>query len=369
MKVIHVLGSLNRGGVETWLLNVLRHMDSDSIRMDFLCLSGEEGVYAPEINELGSNVFAAKLTKNLQLFNRQFNRLLKEQEYCVVHSHVHHFSGYILRQSSKMNVPIRIAHSHSVPVHNNLSLARQVYLWQMQNWIRRYATDGLGVSSEAMSGLFGDDWKKDQRYKVLHCGVDLDRFKYNVHASHIIRNRYRIPSDAKVVGHVGRFAKPKNHQFLLKVAETVGAQEENVWFLLVGDGPLRIKYEDQVRRHSIPRVVFAGDQSDIAGFLSAMDLFLFPSLWEGLPLAVIEAQAAGLRCVCSDRVTKEVAVVPGAVQFLYLDLPIIDWVQTILSMMAMPRVNTEQSQPLFESTFSIESSVQALSHIYCKDRN
>jgi glycosyltransferase involved in cell wall biosynthesis len=365
IRVLHVLGSLNRGGVETWLMHVLRHIDRDAFQLDFCCLSGDEGVFAPEAKSLGSQVFSIKLKGNLISFNRQFVRLLQKQKYDVVHSHVHHFSGYILQCSRKADIRSRIAHSHSAPLYSNTPLFRRTYLRYMERSIKQFATIGLGVSNEAMRALFSDDWNSDERWRLLYCGIDSSSFKFSDRDARTIREQYSIPAHANVIGHVGSFSEPKNHRFMLKMAKTINHYRDDVWFLFVGDGLLMSDIERQADREGIPRLIFAGEQSNVAAFLAAMNLFLFPSKWEGLPLSVVEAQANGLRCLCSDEVTREVEVVPTAVSFLSLDLPVVEWTQKSQSLLVASNIDRRTAwRVVAASPFAIENSVQELSRIY-----
>lgn len=365
IKVLHVLGTLNRGGVETWLMDTLRHVDRAAYHFDFCCLSGEEGVFAPEAKSLGSKVFPIKLTKNLPLFNKQFARLLQKGQYDIVHSHVHRFSGYILRQAARGGVQSRIAHSFTAPVNQANSATRQVYLALMGRWLTRYATVGLGNSSESMISLFGPDWQSNPQRKLVYCGIDLDLFKQPAMDSHKTREKWDIPETALIVGHVGRLTSAKNHRFALEIAAALQQLDARVWFLFVGDGPLRAEMEGIARENGLRQVVFTGIVEDVTTYLKSMDLFLFPSLWEGLPQSVIEAQAVGLRCLCSDAVTREVAVVPEAVQFLPLDLPAVEWAERIRAMLDAPRVDAQMAwESVAASPFAIENSVSALTQIY-----
>jgi glycosyltransferase involved in cell wall biosynthesis len=367
IRVLHVLGSLNRGGVESWLMHVLRHIERNTYQFDFCCLIGEEGVYAAEAKSLGSHVFPIKLTKNLPRFNRRFSRLLQERQYDVVHSHVHQFSGYILRQAARGGIQSRIAHSFTAPGKQTNSVTRRAYLALMGRWLTRYATVGLGNSTESMISLFGPDWQSNPQRKLVYCGIDLDLFKQPASTmdSHKICEKWDIPETALIVGHVGRLTPAKNHRFALEIAAAMQQLDARVWFLFVGDGPLRAEMEGIARENGLRQVVFTGIVEDVTTYLKSMDLFLFPSLWEGLPQSVIEAQAVGLRCLCSDAVTREVVVVPEAVQFLPLDLPVVEWAERIKAMLEAPGVDTQMAwESVAASPFAIENSVLALTQIY-----
>jgi glycosyltransferase involved in cell wall biosynthesis len=365
IRVLHVLGSLNRGGVESWLMHVLRHIEPNTCRFDFCCLSGSEGEYALEARSLGSRVFTVRLTHNLLSFSQRFAELLDAERYDIVHSHVHHFSGYILYLAYKSEILVRIAHSHSAPKQRVSYPKRHIYLWLMRKLIKQYASAGLAVSSEAMVALFGPHWRHDSRWRMLYCGIDVDSCNFNADAWSTVREQYSIPAYAKVIGHVGSFSTAKNHQFLIQIAKTIHSQGGGVWFLLVGDGILRCEIEAQVSRQKIPRIIFAGTQPNVSDFLSAMDLFLFPSSWEGLPLSVVEAQAVGLRCLCSDEITKEVAVESGAVHFLSLAEPPEKWARESWAMLALPELDRQVAwEAVVSSPFAIETSIQSLMQLY-----
>ena len=364
IRVLHVLGSMNRGGVETWLMHVLRHINRERFQMGFCCLSGEPGVYAPEVEALGSKVYSCRLTKNLLEFNRQFDHILTMGHYDVVHSHVHHFSGYILWRAAKRRIRQRIAHSFTAPPEENASFLRRLYKVLMKRWIHRYATLGLGNSQESMCSLFGESWQHDARWQLLYCGIDLVPFERLGDVSSV-RSQYGIPQDAAVIGHLGRLTPAKNHRFLIEIAKEINKRRDDVWFLLVGDGPLRQQLQEYVRQQGLTKMIFTGAVADIEPYLRSMDLFLFPSLWEGLPQSVIEAQSAGLRCLCSEAVTREVAVVPDAVRFLPLSESVSAWAGTCLAMAGERKIDPCYAlRKVADSPFAIEKSVEKLACLY-----
>ena len=176
-RVLHVLGSLNRGGIEVWLLQALRVVDREATHMDFYCLGGEQGELASDAEELGSRVFVGDPGRTGLRFRRHFSGVLRSGEYDVVHSHVHHFSGYVLRLAAKHGVRGRIAQSLTAPREQRPSVRRRAYLALMRRWINRHATLGLGVSNEAMHSLFGKGWSNRSDRTLLHWGIDLGRFR------------------------------------------------------------------------------------------------------------------------------------------------------------------------------------------------
>lgn len=335
LRILHVLGRMNRGGVETWLMHILRHIDRDRFAMDFLVHTTEPGAYDAEIRRLGSRIIPCLSPSRPWSYAAEFRRILREHgPYDVVHSHVHHFSGFVLRQAAKAGIPVRIAHSHldSSCVDALARILRSAYLQLCGYWIDRYATVKLACSAQAGSSLFGRDWKEDPRVQVLPCAIDLTPFHDRVTRDEVRAELSISPHDF-VMGHVGRFDAQKNHPQLLRVAAAVMRREPRAKLLLVGTGVI----EGQIRSLAVElgiadRVIFAGQRGDVPRLmLGAMDVFVFPSLYEGLGLVVVEAQAAGLPCVISDVVPCEADMVPGTVRRLRLDDSPETWAGEVLS--------------------------------------
>ncbi len=375
IRVLHVFGPMDRGGAEGWLMHILRIMDHDRYRMDFLVHVAEPKEYDDEIRALGSNVIANPHTRRPFRYTRELKRVLADEgPYDIVHSHVHQYSGFVLRIAKQAGVPIRIAHSHidAATAEARASLPRRAYLTLMHRWIKRYATDGLAASRQAADDLFGPNWDADPRFRILPCGVDFDPFAAAACPADV-RAEFHIPPGAFVVGHVGRFIGVKNHAFLLDVAAAIVARTPDVdtRFLLVGVGELRAEMKERADRLGIgARVVFAGSRSDVPRLLrGGMDLFLFPSLLEGLGLAVVEAQAAGLPVVFSDVVPREADIVPPLVHRLSLDQSASTWADAVLTLRdAAPPLSPPEALALARATpFDIHTSWAALEHVYARD--
>lgn len=366
IRVLHVVQVMSRGGVETGLLNLLRHTDRAQCAMDICSLNGESGPRAEEVASLGGRAFGCALGRNPWSFGRRFAALLKEGRYDVVHSHVQHFSGYILRIAARQGVPIRIAHSRIALGREGDSLPRCLYHGLMRRWIERYATAGLAVSEAAAAELFGPHWQANPHYRVMHSGLDLAPFEREV-AGESLRASLGIPASAKVVGLVGRLVPQKNPFFFLKVGQELLAREPSAWLLLVGDGPLRAELERRAQELGIaPRTTFSGERADVPDLLlGAMDLFCLPSLFEGLPRAAVEAQAAGLCCLLSDVITPEADAVPGAVEFLPLSAGPAPWAEAIRRLLREPRVPRERAfAALRAQGFDVESTIAETCRIY-----
>lgn len=366
VRILHVLGTMNPGGVETWLLHVLKFIDRKRFQFDICTFGPETGLYASEVEKHGGRMVACPMGRNLWSFRNRFRGILHRGKYDIVHSHVTLFSGNVLRWARAGGVPVRIAHSHNSHDDRANTHVRRVYRRLMKRWISRYATHGLAASEPAASELFGTAWKTDRRFHVLYYGIDLGPFRRPT-VRNGIRRELGIPADAIVVGHVGRFETQKNHHFLVEVAEEILKTRRDIHFLLIGDGPLRQDIEHRAERMGLGRKVhFAGVRTDVPRLMrDAMDLFLFPSLFEGLGLCLVEAQAAGLSSLVSDAVPVEVAILPQLVEFAPLSAGARFWASRLIGRLDVPRVDpTTATNEVERSRFSIEKSVRGLCGVY-----
>lgn len=370
IRILHVVGGMNRGGIETWLMHILRHIDRDRFRMEFLVHTTQPCAYDKEIRALGGKIIPCLDPSQPRLYARNFKRILREYgPYDIIHSHVHHFSGYVLRLAQQAGVPVRIAHSHNdtSSIQAKAGLYRRLYFVLTKWWIARYATLGLGASRKAVADLFGPVGETDPRWRVLYCGIDLTPFRDFINPVSV-RTELGIPADAFVIGHVGRFCEQKNHVFLVDIAAEVAKREPRMRLLLVGDSSLRPDIEQKVAQLGLTdRVIFAGGRSDVPRLmLGAMDVFLLPSLYEGLGLVLLEAQAARLPCIFSDVVPEEADVVKPLVQRLSLSQPASAWAEAVLAApgAASTITQAEALAGVEKRSFNIETSVKALTQLY-----
>lgn len=369
-RVLHVVGGMNKGGIETWLMHVLRHIDRNRFQIDFLVHTTEPCAYDEEIRSLGSKIIPCLYPSKPWLYAQNLRKIIREYgPYDVIHSHVHYFSGYVLYLAQQLGIPVRIAHTHTntATIDSKAGLKRQGYIALNKWWIKNCATAGLACSREAATIFFGSDWQIDPRWQVLYCGVDLSPFENDVDPN-LVRAELNIPADAFVIGHVGSFREPKNHQFLLEIAAEVIKQEPRTRVLLIGDGSLRPAIEQKVKCLNLTdHVILTGVRSDVATLMrGAMDVFLFPSLYEGLPLVLIEAQAAGLPCIASDSIPKEVDVIEPLINWISLSSSASTWADVVLSkrqtVSSLMQANAVRNLKI--SPFNIEVSLKRLEHLY-----
>jgi glycosyltransferase involved in cell wall biosynthesis len=368
MRILHVLGKLDRGGVETWLVQVLRHIDRQKYQMDFLVHTTDPGAYDDEVRALGARIIPCLSPSNPVQYAFNFRRVLREHgPYDVVHSHVHHYSGYVLMLAAMAGVPVRIAHSHSntEPAELSSSPMRKVYRAAMRSLVCGCASGGLAVSTEAGDDLFAGPWRNSYKWTLHHLGIDLSRFEANVDRN-ALRQALGIPESAIVVGHVGRFTEEKNHGFIVDIAREVVRHEPRAFFLLVGGGPLRPSVEAKIASSFLKdSFLLTGVRADVpALMMGAMDAFVFPSLREGLPITLLEAQAAGLKCVVSDVISREADVVAGLIRRESPRASATQWAEHLLKLLSQPGHAPIDSVHRTLAGRSIAASTEYLSSLY-----
>jgi glycosyltransferase involved in cell wall biosynthesis len=289
---------MNRGGAEMRTLELFRCLDPDCHRFEFCTLSREPGELDDEIVRLGGKVHRLELNF---AFPRQFVKLLSENNFSAVHSHVHYFSGFLLRLAARAGIPQRIAHFRSTADGKGASLWRTARNFVLKHWIDKYATDILGVSCAALDGAFGRGWRADPRCKVIYNGIDCSSGGQPDPKG--VRNEFGLPIGATLLIHVGRMTAEKNHERLIRIFSAFLGHVPNSYLLLVGQlkEPTNSRIEKLLRDFEVSgRVVAAGCRGDVRRLLLAADLMVAPSLREGLPGAVLEAVAAGTPVLASD---------------------------------------------------------------------
>ena len=359
---------MDRGGAETWLMHVLKHLDQSRFHLDFMT-DGTPGAFDSAIGRAGSAILQGPSPRRPWSHASQFGRLLEAHgPYDVVHSHVHWFSGVVMRSAAVAGVPVRIAHSHSDTerMDAQASLRRKAYILLSRHWIRHYATCGLGVSRAAARSLFGGGWESDQRVSVLHCGIDLAAFPGRCERA-AMRAAVGLPAESRVYAHVGRFEEPKNHVFLIQVFSQIARLDPAARFVLVGDGPLRSRIESEIVRAGIcSRTRLLGVRSDVPDLMTGLvDVLLLPSRWEGLPIVLIESQAAGVPALCSDAVTEEVTEAPELIHRFPLERSPEHWARAAVAI-GNTRATALRRRSLARGRFDIREGVRRLEEIYSK---
>ena len=365
-RVLHVLGSLDAGGVENWLLEVVRYRSPPDWAFDFCLLGSREGAYAGELKRRGCRIFRCPL-RPFVLFPVRLYALLRGSNYEIVHSHVHPFSGLILAIARAAGVPLRVAHCHNTHDGREDRFRRRLYRRLMQRCLSRWMTLGLGCSEPAAGQLLGVSKRDDERISVLRYGIDLQAFRAGPGDHFELKREFGLEPDAVVVGHVGRLEPQKNQEFLLYVAAEAFRAHVRLRFVIVGEGRLEDSLRAQAENLGLRgRVIFAGRRDDVPRLMTGLfSAFVLPSLHEGLPIAALEAQAAGLPTLLSDRIAAETSVVPDIVRQLPLEAGAAVWARVLLNTVKEERYPIGRACRLLEERgFSVEKSARKLYQTY-----
>lgn len=361
IRILQVVTVMNRGGLETMLMNYYRTMDRDEIQFDFMVHRQERGHYDDEIEELGGRIFRMPSIRpgNYRLYFKKLDFFFEEyKEYRIVHSHINENSSFVLRAAKKANVPIRIAHSHLSDLQIDYKLPFRLYA---RAFLSSSTNQFFACSKRAGKWLFGNNLSENEII-VLNNAVNVKEFLFNPQIRKDLREQLDV-DDNLVIGHVGRFNKQKNHEFVIDIFKKLHDTHPNAILLLIGDGHLKEQIIEKVHKLGLSaNVKFLGVREDISQLMQVMDLFLFPSLFEGLPVVLIEAQAAGLNCLVSDSITREVEVT-DRIQFVSLNKPAESWAEKILS---ASLEHTDTFEQMKKNGFDTSTSVQWLSSYYQK---
>lgn len=368
MRILHITEVLEPAGIESFIMNMYQHTDTSRVQFDFLVTRNQPEYYDQQIEEMGGKKYTIDHTSTGNTLLRVIREakslyhFLKEHPYRVIHLHTcTPLRSVYLIAAKAAGVPVRIIHSHSAEVSGKSLFKRMIY-FITGNLIPLYGTHFFACSKAASRWLYPRRiWQKNKD-RVFYNGIDPQRFAF----SEADRAKYRKElgvENAFVLVHTGRFLPQKNQSFLIDIFAQLLAVCPNARLLLLGKGDLRSQVEEKAIRLGLhDKVNFLGVRSDVAQVLSAADCYVMPSLYEGLPVAGVEAQCNGLPCIFSDNVTDEVAL-SAQVSFLSLDAPISTWVEAILACRELPR-DTNACQAVCDAGYDVNRCAQELSDFY-----
>ena len=363
IRVLHSVSNMDRAGIETMLMNYYRNIDRNKVQFDFLANKSKKGAYDEEIKKMGGRIFISPGLNPLKWFKYQkmVQELLADNpEIKVVHSHNGAFSLQAQLAAKKSKIKNRIVHVHGTKIDFNLKLPLKL-LYKTQ--LKRVANNYWGCGLEAIRYYFGKKVIEDNNYLIVRNAIEEDKFLFNQEKRDEIRKKYNIENKF-VIGNVARFMKQKNHTFTLDLFKKVHDLNDDAILMLLGEGELLDSMKEKAKKLGIyDSVMFMGNVDNVNEMYQAMDVFLLPSLFEGLPVVGIEAQAAGLKCVMSDTITKEVAITDN-IHFISLKAPIEEWAKTILDCQGYERKNMKQE--IVNAGYSIKTEAKRLQEIYEK---
>lgn len=363
IRVAQIVGKWLGGGVETVVMNYYRNIDRSKIQFDFICDEDSTNIPYEEIEKLGGKVILIPPYQKVFKYHNKLKEVLKAGDYKIVHSHINTLSVFSLFVAKCAGVPTRIAHSHSTT--NKKEKKKNLLKQVLRPFSKVFATDYMCCSELAGRWLFGNkEYDKGNVY-LLNNAIDLDKFKYDEKVRKEKRKELNISDDTLVIGHVGRFVEQKNHRFLIDIFNEVHKQNDNSILLLAGQGPLMEEMKEKVKILGIEDdVKFLGQRNDINELYQAFDVFCLPSLYEGLPVVGVEAQAAGLLCILSDDMTKETKILQST-QFLSLNQKASEWEKIILDKSEL-NYNKDTSKEMKKKGFNINTEANKLEKIYRK---
>ena len=344
-------------GAQSFAMNVLRTIDKQKFQIDFAVYTNPQNGYGDEILSLGGHIHILPNFTHLLKYKKACKVLFKN--YDEIHGHVTSTATIYLK-IAKMCGCKTILHSHSAGYRGNklLQLIKTCFTIRA----RDYADYWFACSDTAAVRVFGQDYKRNDKYHFIPNAIIVKNYRFNQNIRNIIRERYNIKKSDMLYGHVGSFTTPKNHVFLLDVFKKILRQRSNSYLILVGDGPLRDKITSYAYNLGIlNNIIFTGSVSNVSEIMMAMDVLIFPSLFEGLPVTVVEAQATGLYSIISDRITRDVCLT-DLVNYISIDSPIDYWVDKALKNY-IP--NRESYNDILEDTnFNMSTNIKFLEKLY-----
>lgn len=355
-RILQCVNDMHRAGLETMLMNYYRNIDRERLQFDFLTHRPYRSDYDDEIESMGGRIYYAPrlFPQNYPAYFRWMMHFFKEHpEYQIMHSHIDAMSYLPLLAGKKSNIPIRIAHSHSTSIDRDFKYILKQYF---RRRIKSVATEFLSCGEEAGRFLYGGE-----AYTVIPNAVDASKFYFDSN----IRNKKRAElgiRDEFVVGHIGRICYPKNHRFLVDIFKEVRRMDQNAILLIVGVGEKEEEIRQYVSEQNLNgNVRFLGNRSDVSELYQAMDAFVLPSLYEGVPLVGIEAQFADLPCFFSDQVSAEVKFSRN-VHFISLDTSAEHWAEKIVACKRSGR--SKYRNDIVNSPYDIKVAYKILENYY-----
>lgn len=365
IRVMQIMGRMMGGGVEATTLNHYRFLDHDRVQFDFVVQSDSDNVPVEEIERYGGRIFTVPSYKNFTQYNSELHRVFKEEQPDIVHSNMNALSVFPLRAAARANIPIRIAHSHSTSNPNEV--AKNMVKNALRPFSKVYPTHLAACGTLSAEWLFGNKAVQNGDVHYIHNAIDLHKFEFNAEKRAEYRASIGVQDNQLVIGQVGRFSAQKNQMFSLDVFREVLNRVPNavLVFLGIGDTMEEVK-QKAVELGMQNHVKFMGLRHDVAAWYSAFDVLLFPSLYEGLPLSLIEAQASGLPIVVSSCVTEEAFINIKLVTVMSLKQSPKQWADAIIQASRSSDLASRchQITPLQAAGYEIRDSAQALQQWY-----
>lgn len=366
LRVLQYIGALQIGGSQSFIMEMYRKVDKTKIQFDFVIFPNDKDGLKNEIESMGGIVYESPQYngRNHRAYRKWWNDFLHtHKEYKILHGHVRSVAAIYVPIAKKHGV-LTIVHSHSTSNGKGIKAT----LKDLMQFLIRYQADYLfACSEEAGKWLFGKRAVQQDNYRFIPNAIDVRRFLFNEKVREEVRNELQL-ADKKVIGNLGRIVLPKNQLFLLDIMEKLVKKDVDIYLLIVGEGELLNELAKRAELLGIrEKVLFAGVRNDAERIYQAMDVFVFPSLWEGLPMSLVEAQASGLHCLVSDRITKDVKLTKR-IHYLSLEKGADYWAESILKALRHKRSAAKKEDLLLLKNFESDTVAKKLEDFYlqCK---
>lgn len=361
LRVLQIMGIVCGGGVEAVIMNYYRNIDRTKVQFDFVIDGYEKSLLDDEILSLGGKVYKVEpYSKNIFKYIYQIYKIVKQNNYEIIHSNMNTLAVFSLFAAWLAGAKVRILHNHSTAVKSEKLRSAMKYI--LRPFAPIFANKYMACSKLAGEWMYGKKKMEEGKVKVLNNAINVDDFAYNPKLRERLRQDLNIDKDTLVIGHVGRFMYQKNHDFLIDIFKEIHKQKNNSLLLLIGDGSLRATIEAKVQNYGLKDCVkFLGLRKDVKDLYNVMDVFVLPSWYEGLPVVSVEAQANGLPCFVSDKVSKE-CYLSSSMHFISLDENAGDWSKEILGSNITRNKNAKQE--LIANNFEIKNEAGKLIKLY-----
>ena len=362
IRVLHVIGIMNQGGAETMIMNIYRKIDRDKVQFDFVENENDGAFFDEEIRKLGGRIYhCPRFTgKNFLKYRKWWKEFFKENnDYSFVHGHIGSTAAIYLSEAKKHSIKT-IAHSHNIDAKGRKQFIYNVF----SHPVRKIADYFFMCSIQAGKDRFGKNVTDDPNKSFLvPNAIDTEQFRFNEKIRANKRNELGIAEKELLVGHVGRFADQKNHSFLLNIFKEATIIDPSSKLLLVGDGDLRQTIIEKIHDLDLDdKVIMAGTREDVNELMTAMDVLLFPSKYEGLPVTLVEAQCSGLPCVISDNIPEDSILIKDSVTVLSLSESSSVWAKQVLQ--SKPFIRSESADQIKGTEFDVDKSTKWLEEFY-----
>ena len=371
IRVLQVFTSMGRGGAESMIMNYYRKIDRNKVQFDFLVHRTNRAAFDDEIEQLGGKIY--RLSPINPLFPKKYYEELRDlfsnnNQYSIIHSHLNTFSTFPLKIAQEFNIPTRIAHAHIAmnPISirtafknkaNSIDTIKKIIKLQLRRRIHKYSTHNFSCGEKAGKWLFG----AVKNVYIMNNAIDSEKFTYDSVRSKKLKKEFKLDNSI-VLGHIGRFTYQKNHKYLLTIFAEILKNNLNYKLVFIGDGPLQDRIKEEANNLGISNnILFLGVRTDIPDLLQMIDIFIFPSFYEGLPVTLIEAQAAGLKILASDAITQEVALTTN-ISFLPIHTNPKTWADKIIELGTVQKKN--EIELIKKGNYDILENTRKIEHFY-----